>query len=71
MIRWIIEIDASKIVKNFDENYRWKIFIDDKRKEKRSWIETLLGNSRLKIFELLNYNKLELVKLKESSKSYS
>jgi hypothetical protein len=71
MIRWIIEIDASRIVKNFDENYRWKIFINNERKVKRLWIETLLGNSRLKIFKLLNYNKLRLVKLKESSKSYS
>jgi hypothetical protein len=58
-------------MKNFDENYKWKIFINNKEKEKESWIETLLENSRLKIFKLLNYNKLRLVKFKESSKSYS
>jgi hypothetical protein len=71
MIRRIIEIDASRIVKNFDENRRWKIFINDERKEKGLWIETLLGNSGLKLFELLNYNKLRLVKLKRGSESYS
>jgi hypothetical protein len=57
-------MNISRIVKNFDENYRWKIFISDER-EKGSWIETLLGNSRLKIFELLYYYELKSHRAKE------
>jgi hypothetical protein len=57
-------MNISRIVKNFDENYRWKIFISDER-EKRLWIETLLENSRLKIFELLYYYELESYRAKE------
>jgi hypothetical protein len=57
-------MNALRIMKNFDENYRWKIFISNKR-EKELWIKTLLENSRLKIFELLYYYELELYRAKE------
>jgi hypothetical protein len=52
-------------VKTFDENREIKIFINNKRKEKESWIETLLENSKLKIFKLLYYYELRSYRAKE------